>query len=622
MTQEPSNALERELAQAESRRRASGLWREPELPSATSGVDFASNDYLGLAHDPEVARAMADAAHELGSGGRAARLLYGGSTAHEACEKAVAAWLGSEAALLFPSGYQANVGLLGALSERGDVLLSDRDNHASIIDGARLSRAQVAIYEHCDLGSLEARLRASRAARRRWVVTESVFSMRGDLAPLAELDALCKEHDAWLVLDEAHAIGILGRDGAGAWTELSTNASTRLCARVVTCGKALGVAGALVACSTRMRAHLINFARSFLFTTAPPPAIAAGVAAAVLRCRESAAARARTRRLAVRIARGLDLPEPAAAIVPIPVGRAEDAVALSERLERAGLTVPAVRPPTVAPGASMLRAVCRATQRDDDVERLITSVRDARAASDQTRGTPPKESPQRTRSEQGGPRPMVVTGTDTEVGKTVVSAILARALHNQGADFAYWKPCQTGDDDDTKTVVELAKLPGHRHLPNHASFPLPASPHEAAAKAGATIDPGALHDSFERHLADAPQRRLLLEFAGGLHVPYRLEPTPFTQADWLARLDADTVLVARAGLGTLNHTLLSVEAMRARRIRIVALFLVGDEHKSNEATLRALAGVPRIYTVPRFASLDTHALDSWLQATPLDEITT
>lgn len=594
--------LDQELERALEERARFGLQRETSLDGVVPGVDFGSNDYLGLSGDEGLAAALtAAAAH--GVGGRSARLLAGGSPLHEAAEQALARWLGAEASLLFPSGYQANVGLVGALVGRGDAILSDRDNHASLIDGARLSRARVLVHDHCDLGDLERALKAAAGARRRLVLTEGVFSMRGDLAPLAEIDQLCRRYDAWLVVDEAHSAGLLGPRGAGAWAAAEVEGDHRLCARVVTGGKSLGVAGAFVAGSAAVRAQLIHAARSFLFTTAPPPPVAGALLAAISQCEAADDLRASALDNARRLAALLNLPTPAAAIVPFSVGDSAAALALARTLRDEGFYAPAVRPPTVPPEDAGLRLVCRAGQTVEQVEQLASLLRNHRSQS--------VASAAPTRAEV-----TCVAGTDTGVGKTVVSALLLRAAQRRGA-ARYWKPIQTGDDDDTATVRALAGASSASMLPNHAWFPLPASPHEAAAAAGGRIDVDALHQDFERHRS-ACADRLVVEFAGGLHVPIDLQPTVL-QLDWLARMGADVVLVARSGLGTLNHTLLSVESLRARGIAPRALFLVGPRHESNLRTLRALTGVERCYEVLTFEELSPAALDSWLDRHDLAE---
>lgn len=580
-----------------------GLQRSTKLDGAVPGLDFGSNDYLGLSCDGAVVAGLVEAS-AMGVGGRSARLLAGGSPLHEECERAIARWLEVEAALLFPSGYQANVGLIGALVGRGDAILSDRDNHASLIDGARLSRARVLVHDHCDLVDLERALQATSGSRRRLVLTEGVFSMRGDLAPLAAIDALCRRYDAWLVVDEAHSVGLLGSDGAGAWSAAAVDGAHRLCARVVTGGKSLGVAGAFVAGSTALRRQLIHFARSFLFTTAPPPPVAGALLAAIARCRDAADLRASALDNAKRLASALDLPEPAGAIVPVPVGDSEAAAALASSLRDEGFYAPAVRPPTVPVEDAGLRLVCRAGQDPAEIDRLASLLRD------RPRAGIPARRPERAAV-------TCVAGTDTGVGKTVISALLLRAAQQLGA-ARYWKPLQTGDDDDSAEVRRLSEAPDGALLPNHAHFPLPASPHEAAAAADARVDPGALDREYQRH-KEAAADRLLVEFAGGLHVPIDLDPAVL-QIDWVARMAADVVLVARSGLGTLNHTLLSVESLRARGIAPRALFLVGPPHPSNLETLKALAGVERCYEVPIFDALTPAALDGWLAQHDLSEL--
>ncbi|MEC9048778.1 MAG: dethiobiotin synthase [Planctomycetota bacterium] len=596
--------LDEELLQALEARARRGLKRETTLDGSVPGVDFGSNDYLGLSRDPAIAEAMV-AALSFGVGGRSARLLAGGSPLHEQSEAAVAEWLCAEAALLFPSGYQANLGLVGSMVGRGDAVISDRDNHASLIDGARLSRARILVHEHCDLADLERALRAASGARRRLVLTEGVFSMGGDLAPLAEIDALCRRYDAWLVVDEAHAAGLLGVDGSGAWSAAGVEGEHRLCARVVTGGKSLGVSCAFVAGSEAMRRHLVHAARSFLFTTAPPPPVAGALLAAVRRCREAAPLRAAALANARRLASLLALPAPAAAIVPFPVGDSAAAAALARSLRGEGFYAPAVRPPTVPEASAGLRLVCRADQTSAQIERLAALLRDHVSAT--APAAPLLRRAQVT----------CIAGTDTGVGKTVVSALLMRAALRLGPS-RYWKPLQTGDDDDTATVRSLSGAAQEAMLANHAWFPLPASPHEAAAAAGSRVDVGALRAALEQHRS-ARADRLLVEFAGGLHVPIDMDPVVL-QLDWLATMEADVVLVARSGLGTLNHTLLSVESRRARGLRPRALFLVGPRHESNARTLRSLAGVDLCYEVPTFDELGPAALDSWLDRHDLTDL--
>lgn len=305
--------LEGRLAREREQRTARGLQRELGEPGAR-GVDFTSNDTLGLARDPALLEAVRASA-EHGAGGRASRLLGGGSPLDRRVERAAAAWLGAEDALVFPSGFHANLGVLGALVRPGDAVLSDELNHASLIDGLRLARARSLRYRHADAADLERRLVEVGRGRTALVVTESVFSMDGDLAPLGAIADACARHGASLVVDEAHAIGLLGPRGAGAWAALgSERARDRvLAARVVTGGKALGASGALVVSSAAVRDALVNRARSFAFTTAAPPAVVAALGAGIARAAAMDAERARVLALARRLAQALGLPAPAGA---------------------------------------------------------------------------------------------------------------------------------------------------------------------------------------------------------------------------------------------------------------------------------------------------------------------
>jgi len=599
--------LDQELAAELERWRARGLGRDARLLGAIPGIDLGSNDYLGLSRDPRVVAGARAALEEFGAGGRAARLLRGGSPLDERAEAAVAEWLGAEAALLFPSGFQANLGLVGALAGRGDALFSDRLAHASLIDAARLSRARVFVHAHLDLAELERQLERARHARRRFVLTEGIFSMDGDAPPFAELAELCERHDAHVVVDEAHSTGVVGPSGAGAWAALGTRShDSRLAARIVTCGKALGVAGAIVAGSRVLRELLVNRARAFLFTTAPPPAVAGGLLAAVAACRGMDAERERVRALATELAKRLGLAPPAGAIVPFPAGSPERALELARRLEARGLFVPAVRPPSVPEGGSRLRIVLHAFNRPSELDELARVLEGAPAAPKKPEVAEPGTA-------------LFVVGTDTGVGKTVVSALLLRAARARGR-AAYWKPVQTGTESDRAAVLRLAGASEHECLPNAWSFPLPASPHEAAAHAGQAIEPRRIHEGLRGLLRTLLSTRVIVELAGGLLVPYRSEPELVTQADWLAEAGAPLVLVARSGLGTLNHTLLTLEALRARHLEPRALFLVGPPHESNRRTLARVADVPRVLELPLFEPLAPAALEGWLESNDLGDL--
>ncbi len=330
-------ALEAELQQLKERDLLRGL-------EAHSGQDFVSNDYLDLAGDSRVVESMREALLRHGAGSRAARLLGGTLAPHTELEAEAARWLESESSLFFPSGYHANVGLLCTLAERGDLLACDEQLHASLIDGARLSRARTVRFGHGDPDALAHALRRHRDARRRFVVTESVDSMDGTLSPLKDYAQVCASHDAWLLVDEAHAIGLYGAAGQGRAVGLP-----RVLARVATCGKALGVAGALVAAARPVVNLLINRARPFVFTTAPPPAIAAGVLRALEIARTETWRRDRAHGAARRLRTALGLPdyqrEALSPIVSLVLGTNERALLVAQQVRAQGFDVRAVRPP-------------------------------------------------------------------------------------------------------------------------------------------------------------------------------------------------------------------------------------------------------------------------------------
>lgn len=591
-----------------------GLRRTLPVDDGKSRIDLISNDYLGLARDPRVIAAAQAAIERAGAGSGAARLLGGGlAGGNDAAraEQRVAEWLGEDAALLFASGWHANLGVIPALAGRGDALFSDQLNHASLIDGARLSRARVDIFAHGDLDQLAHQLTRSRGARRRVVVVEALYSMDGDLAPLAALHELLERHDATIVVDEAHSVGLLGPHGAGAWAQAGLPRE-RLAARIVTGGKALGIAGAFVVGSAALQSLLVNKARPFVFTTAPPPAVCGALVAAITIAREADDARARTLRLAAQLAKALRRTTPGAhatapdgAIVPFHVGDARATLALGRGLAEAGFAVGAVRPPTVPEGAARLRFVVHAHNDENSIARAATALR---ALIDAPGGVPfarPRAAAATLAT------PWFVVGTDTDVGKTVVSALLLRAARRLGP-AAYWKPVQTGAESDTAAVAALAEASAHELLAPLHHFALPASPHTAAAAAGATIEPAALQAALTAAREQRRGARLIVELAGGLLVPYRAGSAAFLQLDWLAHVRPRIVVVARSGLGTLNHTLLTLEALRSRGLEPDLLLLVGEPHPANAATLRELAGVPALHELPHLAPLSGAALDAWL----------
>jgi len=351
---------------------------------------LASNNYLGLAAHPEVVDAAADAARRYGAGAGSARLITGGLVLHDELEARLAAFKGTEDAVLFSSGYLANLGTVAALVGPSDAVFSDALNHASIIDGCRLSRAGVHVYRHADAGHLADRLAAWRrevpAQTRALVVTDSVFSMDGDIAPLPDIVAACERYGAILMVDEAHASGVVGPGGRGAVAGYGLEG--RVGVVMGTLSKAFGAAGGFIAGSADLCTYLRNRARSFIFDTAlPPPAAAAALAA--LRVVEREPERpVRARRLAARLATGLRaggyaVPDPPAAVVPVVVGAPEAALALSARLLDAGVLVTAIRPPSVPDGTSRLRATVMATHTDAEIDRATGAFAAARAPTSQ-----------------------------------------------------------------------------------------------------------------------------------------------------------------------------------------------------------------------------------------------
>jgi 8-amino-7-oxononanoate synthase len=345
-------------------------------------LHLCSNGYLGLATDPRVVQGAVAAARSFGAGTGSARLITGAQTIHRALESQLAEWKRTEDTLLFSSGYLANVGVISALVGRGDTVVSDALNHASIIDGCRLSGAQVRVYEHGDADHAE-RLLAD-APGRRLLATDGVFSMDGDLAPLPALCDAAERHGAMVVVDDAHGSGVVGPDGRG--TVAALGCEGRVHAVVATLSKALGSQGGYVAGSSELVAWLRNRARGFVFDTAlaPPSVGAAAVAVEVARAepwrREQAVAGAASLATALR-ANGWDVPASEAAIVPVRVGEAGDALALMRRLLDEDVLAVAIRPPTVPVGSSRVRATVLATHTEADVARAVAAFGQAPAVT-------------------------------------------------------------------------------------------------------------------------------------------------------------------------------------------------------------------------------------------------
>lgn len=340
-------------------------------------LNLASNDYLGLAGDPRLAGAAAAALEASGLGAGASRLVTGNHRAHVELEAALGDWLRYAGVRLFNSGYAANTGVLGALMRAGDAVFSDELNHASIIDGCRLSRAEVVVFPHRDLAALEAALSRAGARRRRIVVSESLFSMDGDLADVAALAALCRRYEAALVLDEAHAVGVLGPEGRGVAAAVGVVPDVL----IGTCGKALGTFGAFAATTRAVADLLWNRARPFVFSTGMPPALAAATLAS-LEIVRGAEGEAKRRTLAAHARRFRDLvPRAGGAegspIAPIVIGDDREVMALSARLLERRLLVQGIRPPTVPPGTARLRVGLGATMSTQQIEGAAMAIVDA-----------------------------------------------------------------------------------------------------------------------------------------------------------------------------------------------------------------------------------------------------
>ncbi|HEX4524257.1 MAG TPA: 8-amino-7-oxononanoate synthase [Casimicrobiaceae bacterium] len=388
---ELDTALERRAGrQLSRRRRVVGSAQGAHLiADGRQVLHFGSNDYLGLAGDPRVVAAAQQGAARYGVGAGASHLVSGHFQPHDALERELAAWVAPCAnarALLFSTGYMANLGVVTALVGRQDAVFGDRLNHACLNDAALLSRAQFIRYPHANVGELARRLAANRAPRK-MICTDAVFSMDGDLAPLPQLLELADAHDAWLVVDDAHGFGLLGegRD-AGRGTLAHFGLASERIVYMGTLGKAAGVAGAFVAAHPAVVETLLQTARSYIYTTAPPPLLAGALAASLALMRSDSARRdrlyaliSRWRRLSSTLRWPL-LPS-TTPIQPLIIGDAGDTIAVSEALWERGIWVPAIRPPTVPSGSSRLRITLSAAHSDADVDRLVAALTEIGADS-------------------------------------------------------------------------------------------------------------------------------------------------------------------------------------------------------------------------------------------------
>jgi 8-amino-7-oxononanoate synthase len=386
MVRRRPNLIDDLVARIAERERA-GLLRRARTVDSVQGarvridnrelLNFCSNDYLGLAQDPRIVEAMRKAANECGVGSTAAHLVCGHRREHARLEEALCEWTGREAAMLFSSGWLANLGTMQALLDRDIVCVQDKLNHASLLDAAQLAGAMLKRYPHNDAGGA-ARQLAGVSDKPALLATDGVFSMDGDMAPLRELAALCKREGASLMVDDAHGLGVLGARGAGSVREADLGQDD-VPVLMATLGKALGCTGAFVAGRRELIDGLTQFARTFVYTTAMPPALAAAAHEAVRIARSEDWRRDKLRALIARFRTGaaqlgLPLLESRSAIQPIVLGDADRAVAASRVLEDAGFLVTAIRPPTVPAGKARLRVTLSAAHEADDVDRLLEAL--------------------------------------------------------------------------------------------------------------------------------------------------------------------------------------------------------------------------------------------------------
>jgi 8-amino-7-oxononanoate synthase len=361
------------LGRQAASRAARGL-RRRVLPRAADDnvLGLAGNDYLGLSRDARVIAGAVAAAQQWGAGSTGSRLVTGTTQLHADLDNELAAFCGSEAALVFATGYAANLGVLTALADAGALIVSDERNHASLIDGCRLSRARVVVTPHRDVAAVIDAL-SKRAEPRALVVTDAVFSVGGDVAPIAQLHQACVHHDALLVVDEAHSLGVIGPGGRGA-VAAAHRAHAPDIVRTVTLSKSLGAQGGGVLASAAVVEHLVDTARTFIFDTGLAPSSAGAALAALRVLAATPMLPEAVRANAVRLARGLGAAVPDAAIVTVPVGDPTLAVAATQRCAHEGVRVGCFRPPSVPEGGSALRITARADLTDADIDRAVDVI--------------------------------------------------------------------------------------------------------------------------------------------------------------------------------------------------------------------------------------------------------
>lgn len=546
-------------------------------------LDLASNDYLGLSRDPRVVAAAHAALDRHGAGATASRLVTGTLEVHRELEAALADLTGQASALAFSTGYAANLGVLTAMSGRGAEILLDEHAHASLHDAARMSRVPHATFRHNDIEHLDALL-GERRGSRVVVAVESIYSVLGDAAPLVALAEVTGRHDALLVVDEAHGIGVAGH-GRGLVAEVGLAGAPNVIV-TATLSKSLGAQGGAVLGPPALREHLVNAARSFIYDTGLAPAAAGAAAEAARLIAGDASFANRVRANASAIAAVCRIVESAGAVQSLPMPSPAAAVAACLELRERGVLVGCFRPPSVPDGISRLRITARADLSAAEVGAAAHLVAEiaarhgvcapspaAPASSSRVQLVPPQERPKlHTRREDDAlPRVLVVTGTDTDVGKTVATAAIAAALVAAGRRVAAYKPVQTGvspgepgDMSEVERLAGISTAEGCRLL-------APMAPRPAAALEDAVLPTLVDHLATIDRLLDTVDH-VLVEGAGGLLV--ELTDDGSTLADLVAELpDAGAVLVARSQLGTLNHTMLTREALARRGIACLGVII-------------------------------------------------
>ena len=542
-------------------------------------ISFCSNDYLGLACDPRLKSAALEAANNSGFGASASRLVSGTHPEHIALEAALAQFLKLQATLLFPSGYQANLGVITALAGPNDLIVADRLVHASLLDAFRLSKAKLAVYPHLDaLAAKQHLARLAPGKRRRFLVTESLFSMDGDIAPLRELAQIAADHDTILIVDEAHAFGTLGPDGRG----LCAAAGIEPDILIATLGKTLGTSGAFVAGTKDLRSILLNHARTFIFTTAIPPPVAAAAQEAlrIVSSPEGNALRHKLTTLSLHLHSALTRPVPDAPtpIIPFITGSNEATLQASRELLEEALFVQAIRHPTVREGTARLRITLSSLHSTPHLDALAQVLNQwthrigpstrAQTSSRSRHTIAPGQKPPPPNTMSSG---IFLVGTDTGVGKTAIAIALLHLLTKAGYRPVPFKPVESGAAPNPNDAIALLHATERHDIPIECVCPIPLPN---------PVTPAAHANSQEITLATLTKHAeaialygnpIIVESAGGLLSPISKGLTPL---DLAAALGLPVLLVSRNALGTINHTTLAITEIFRRHLPFLGTILV------------------------------------------------